>query len=165
MKASGLAGLAIGLEIACFAGCGHSHELPAPKGASLKPYVTEVGEIQVEYRPVSIPSRMAPNSQTEVRFEARNMGVKIWPAGGGRPLRFGYHWEVPRGKGTRETVLWDDSSRGLLQSDTKPGETAMVTLPVHALPKNCPTCRLVIAPLLELKGWSSALYVAPVNIS
>ena len=50
--------------------------------------------------------------------------------------------------------------------DVKPGEAVVVTLPVKALPKSCPTCRLVIAPLLELKAWSeSARYIAPVNVS
>jgi hypothetical protein len=171
MKKIGLAGLGVGIGILCLAGCGRARELPVAESAersapSSSPYVTEVGEIKIEYRPVAIPSRIAPNSRAEIQFEARNVGAKIWPVGGANPLRFGYHWEVLRGDGTWDRVVWDDGNRAMLKSDVKPGEAVVVTLPVKALPKSCPTCRLVIAPLLELKAWSeSARYIAPVNVS
>jgi len=164
------AGLAIVSVSLLFAGCGRSQEVAVParaerSAASSSAYVADVGEIKVEYRPVLIPSRMAPNSRVEVQFEAKNVGAKIWPVGGANPLRFGYHWEVLRGDGNWDRVVWDDSNRGMLKSDTKPGETVVITLPVRALPKSCPTCRLVIAPLLEMKAWSGTTrYVAPVNV-
>jgi hypothetical protein len=171
MKTIGLAGLAIGLGVVTLSGCGRSREAAVPEraersAASSSAYVTDVGEIKVEYRPVAIPDRMAPNSRADVQFEAKNTGAKAWPSGGDFPLVFGYHWASPAVNGEWETVLWDDSNRGVLKADTKPGESVIVTLPVHALPRACPSCKLVIAPLLEMKAWSeSARYVAPVNIS
>jgi len=164
-------GLAVVSSGLFFAGCGRSHELPAPQraeqsAASSSPYVTEIDEIKIEYRPVAIPAHLAVNSKAEVEFEAKNMGAKTWPSGGDFPLRFGYHWVSPAAGGQWETVQWDDSNRGALKSDTKPGESVLVTMPVHALARTCPNCKLVIAPLLEMKAWSeSARYVAPVNIS
>ena len=63
-------------------------------------------------------------------------------------------------------VQWDDSNRAGLKADVAPGESVVVTLPVKALANACPNCRLVIAPLLEMKTWSEkAKSIAPVNIS
>jgi hypothetical protein len=165
------AGLAIVSFSLLFAACGRSRELAVPEraersAASSSPYVTDVAEIKVEYRPVAIPARMAVNSRADVQFEAKNTGAKTWPRGGDFPVVFGYHWVSPTANGEWETVLWDDSNRGVLKADTKPEEAVIVTMPVRALPRACPNCKLVIAPLLEMKAWSeTAHYVAPVNIS
>src|SRR5881397_4010427 len=125
------AGLAIVSFSLFLAGCGRSRELAVPEraersAASSSPYVTDVAEIKVEYRPVAIPGRMAVNSQADVQFEAKNTGAKTWPRGGDFPLVFGYHWASPTPNGEWETVLWDDSNRGVLKADTKPGEAVVV---------------------------------------
>ena len=171
MKTSGLARLAVGLGIVGIVGCGRSREVPVAERAaeaavSSSPYVTDVSEIKVEYRPIAVPSRMAMSSRADFQFEAKNTGAKAWPSGGDFPLRFGYHWASPTATGEWETVLWDDSNRGGFKSDIKPGQSVIVTMPVQALPRACPDCKLVVAPLLEMKAWSeTGHYVAPVNIS
>ena len=171
MKRGRLAGLAIGLGVISAAGCGRAAERPVAERAernagSPSPYATNIGEIQVDYRSVSIPDHMAPGGGVYFQFQVRNTGTKIWPVSGANPVRFGSHWEVPRGEGKWERIVWDDGSRGWLKTDMKPGETALIVLPVHAPQKNCPDCKLVVAPLLEMKGWSeSSVFVAPVNVS
>jgi len=171
MKRGRLAGLAIGLGVVFAAACGRATERPVAERAernaeSSSRYVTEATDIKVEYRPVSIPARMAVSSRADVQFEAKNTGAKAWPSGGDFPLRFGYHWLSPAANGQWKTVQWDDSNRGGFKSDVKPGESVIVTMPVQALPRACPDCKLVVAPLLEMKGWSdSAQHIAPVNIS
>jgi hypothetical protein len=109
---------------------------------------------------------MAPGSEAKVRVEAKNVGTAAWPSAGDHPFVLGYHWEAPGADGAWAVVLWDDSNRAVLDADVPPGKSVVLTLPVKALPNPCPNCRLVIAPLLEMKVWSeNAKSIAPVNIS
>lgn len=129
-------------------------------------YVADIAAVRVEYRPLSVPHRMAPGSQVDVKFEAKNSGDATWPAGGEFPLHFGYHWEAADATGKWETISWDDSNRAGLPSDTPPGGTAVITLPVRAVPRACVGCRLVIVPLLEMKAWSDTAGLrVPVDVS
>src|SRR5204863_8628896 len=65
MKRGRLAGLAIGLGVVFAAACGRAAERPVAERAERStgpssPYVTDIGEIQVDYRSVSIPDHMTP---------------------------------------------------------------------------------------------------------
>ncbi len=159
--------LAIVLSSLFWVGCGRSHETatggntdaagaPAP----------DLDGLKVEFRSVEIPAHMAPGSEVRVQIETKNVGTKSWPRGGDFPLVFGYHWEAPGADGNWAVLSWDDSNRGVLQADVSPGETVTVILPLKALPRACPNCRVVIAPLLEMKTWSTTqTSIATVNIS
>jgi hypothetical protein len=151
-------------------GCGRSHETAsAPgtdSGAPAAAAAPDLDGFEVEFPSAAVPARMAPGSEAKVRVEAKNVGSKAWPSAGDHPLVFGYHWEAPGADGNWGVLVWDDSSRATLQADVPPGETVVVTLPVKALSNPCPNCRLVIAPLLEMKTWSEkAKSITPVNIS
>jgi hypothetical protein len=171
MKMRGLVVLTIGVSVLGLAACGRSNETgtaartdtsaaPAPAAGP------DLDGLLVEFRSATVPANMAPGSEAQVRVEAKNVGTKAWPATGDSPLHFGYHWEAPGADGNWAVVLWDDSNRAGLEADVKPGETVAVTLPVKALPNACPNCRLVIAPLLEMKAWSeTAKSITPINIS
>jgi hypothetical protein len=173
MRRLGLASLAIVFCSVLLAGCGRSHESPNAErtdtGAAPAPAAAaapDLDGLQVEFRSATVPAHMAPGSEVEVRLEAKNVGTSAWPAAGDHPFVFGYHWESPGADGNWAVVLWDDSNRAALKADVAPGETVVVTLPVKALGNACPNCRLVIAPLLEMKAWSeTAKSIAPVNIS
>ena len=173
MRRLGLASLAIVFCSLLFGGCGRSHESPNAErtdtGAAPAPAAAaapDLDGLQVEFRSAAVPAHMAPGSEVEVRLEAKNVGTSAWPATGDHPFVFGYHWESPAADGNWAVVLWDDSHRAALKADVAPGETVVVTLPVKALGNACPNCRLVIAPLLEMKAWSeTAKSIAPVNIS
>ena len=170
MKIRGLAVLTVGLGILALAGCGRSHEAAsaerAEAGGAATPVAPDLDGLQVEFVSASVPAHLAPGSEVKVRVEAKNVGTKDWPAAGANPFVFGYHWEAPGGDGNWAVVQWDDSNRAALKANVAPGETVVVTLPVKALPNACPNCRLVIAPLLEMKAWSeNAKSIAPVNIS
>ena len=155
--------------VACsliLSGCGRSPEAASAARTDTSGAAPDLDGQQVEFRSVEVPAHMAPGSRTEVRLEAKNVGTKSWPAAGAYPFVFGYHWEAPGADGNWGVVLWDDSNRGILKADVRPGQTVVVTLPVKALPNACPNCRIVIAPLLEMKMWSdTAKSIAPVNIS
>lgn len=171
MKIRGFAVLTIGVSVLGLAACGPSHETAsAPRtdtGAAPAPaQAPDLDGLQVEFRSAVVPAQMAPGSEAQVRVEAKNVGTRAWPAAGDFPFVFGYHWEAPGADGNWAVVLWDDSHRAALKADVEPGETVVVTLPVKALRNACPNCRLVIAPLLEMKAWSeTAKSIAPVNIS
>jgi hypothetical protein len=167
MKIRGLAVLTIGLGVLGLSGCGRSHETASAgrTDAGTAP-APDLDGLQVEFRSAAVPAHMAPGSEAQVRIEAKNVGTKAWPTGGDAPLHFGYHWEAPGADGNWAVVLWDDSNRAALKADVPPGETVVVMLPVRALAKACPNCRLVVVPLLEMKAWSeTAKSIAPVNIS
>jgi hypothetical protein len=165
------------MEMACLlafqglllVGCARSERTASPPAAAspaATDLVTDAGEIRIEFEPLSVPARMGPGSEAQIRIQAKNVGTKTWPSGGEYPLRFGYHWEAPAGEGRWEVIVWDDSNRSGLPSDTRSGETVVITLPVRAPARACTGCRLVIAPLLEMKAWSeTARYPAPVDIS
>ena len=159
--------LAIVLGSVFWAGCGRSRETTAganPDAAAIA--APDLDGLKVEFRSVEVPAHMAPGSEVRVQLETKNVGTKSWPHGGEFPLAFGYHWEAPGADGNWAVVSWDDSNRGVLQADVSPGETATVILPLKALPTACPNCRLVIAPLLEMKTWSTTqTSIATVNIS
>jgi hypothetical protein len=171
MKRLGTSSLAVVLIVSLFAACRRSSET-----TTAKPSGTDSGApaasapdldgFEVEFPSAAVPARMAPGAAAKVRLEVKNVGSKAWPSGGDHPLVFGYHWEAPGADGNWGVVLWDDSNRGTLPANVPPGETVVVTLPVKALPNACPSCRLVIAPLLEMKAWSEkAKSITPVNIS
>jgi hypothetical protein len=167
MKIRGLAVLTIGLGVLGLAGCGRSHETAT--GASTDAAAAPAPDLdghRVEFRSAEIPGHLAPGAEAKVRLEAKNVGAKAWPAGGDAPFVFGYHWEAQGADGNWAVVVWDDGNRAILPADVPPGETVTVILPVKALPNACPNCRLVIAPLLEMKAWSeTAKSIAPVDIS
>jgi hypothetical protein len=155
--------LAVGAVVA---GCSRSEKAAAPAAAAGTGYVTDAAEIRVEYKPVSIPTRLAPGSQVEIRFEAKNVGSAVWPSSGEFPLHFGYHWQASEAGGRWETISWDDSNRSGLPSDVRPGETVVITLPVRAISRTCVGCRLVVVPLLEMKAWSeTAELPVPIDVS
>lgn len=170
MKIRRLVVATIGLSLVALAGCGRSHETAnAPRtdsGAPAAAAAPDLDGFEVQFQSAAVPARMAPGSEAKVRLEVKNPGSKAWPSAGDFPLVFGYHWEAPGADGNWAVVLWDDSNRAGLKADVPPGETLVVTLPVKALPNACPNCRLVIAPLLEMKTWSEkAKSITPVNIS
>jgi hypothetical protein len=168
MRTRVLACLAVVLSVSALAACGRSRETSAGGTNTAAPAAAapDLDGLKVEFRSADVPAHMAPGSQVNVRVEARNAGDRAWPAGGDTPLHFGYHWEAPGADGNWAVVVWDDSRRAGLPADVPPGESVVVTLPVKALPNPCPNCRIVIAPLLEMKAWSeTAKSVAPVNIS
>lgn len=164
MKRLGPSSLAVVFFISFFAGCGRSHETAgAPPAAAAAP---DLDGLQVEFLSAAVPEKMAPGAEAQVRVEAKNVGTAAWPSAGDHPLVLGYHWEAPGADGAWAVVQWDDSNRAGLKADVPPGETVVLTLPVKALPNPCANCRLVIAPLLEMKTWSEkAKSIAPVNIS
>lgn len=134
--------------------------------AAAAPASGGIEQMQVEFRTLSAPSRLGPGEPGEVRFEAKNVGSTSWPATGESPFVFGYHWEEPAGEGQWQTVVWDDSNRGTLASDVAPGQSVVVTLPVRALARRCAGCRIVVAPLLEMKAWSdTARLPLPIEVS
>ena len=146
------------------AACGRP-ETAAGKPAPSVGVVTDVGEIQVEFKALSIPTRMAAGSETQIRFEAKNTGTTTWPAAGAFPLHFGYHWEAPAGGDRWETIVWDDSNRIGLPSDTRPGQSIVLTMPVRAVSRHCTGCRLLVVPVLEMKAWSdTARLTAPIDV-
>ncbi len=170
MKMRSLAILAIGVSLLGLARCGRSHETAgAPRtegGAPAAAAAPDLDGLEVQFLSAAIPAQMASGSEAKVRVEAKNVGGTAWPSAGDHPLVFGYHWEAPGADGNWAVVQWDDSNRAMLDADVPPGKTVVVTLPVKALPTACPNCRLVIAPLLEMKTWSeTAKSIAPVNIS
>lgn len=170
MKIRGLAVLTVGLGILSLAGCGRSREAAsaerAQTGGAATPVAPDLDGLQVEFVSQDVPGHLAPGAAAKVRLEVKNPGSKAWPAAGDHPLVFGYHWEAPGADGNWGVVLWDDSNRAGLPADVPAGETVVVTLPVKALPTACPNCRLVIAPLLEMKTWSEkAKSITPVDIS
>lgn len=171
MRIGALAILTIGLSVPGLAGCGRSPEAASAGRTDSRvvpatPAAPDLDGLRVEIRSAETPAHMAPGSRSQVRFEATNVGTRAWPAGGAFPFRFGYHWEAPGADGNWVVVLWDDGNRAGLLADVAPGETAVVTLPVRALPRACPNCRLVVAPLLEMKAWSEAAKsILPVRIS
>ena len=166
MKIRGLAVLAIAVGLLVPAGCGRSRETPGASPQAAAPAAPDLDGLQVEFVSADVPPHMAPGSEAKVRLEAKNVGTKAWPAAGDFPFVFGYHWEAPGADGNWEVVQWDDSHRAILPMDVPPGESVTVTLPVKALPNPCPNCRIVIAPLLEMKAWSEvAKSITPVNIS
>lgn len=160
MKIPSLSVLAIGLSFLGFAACGRSHERAnAPRTSSGAPAAAtepDLDGFEVQFQSAAVPARMAPGSEAKVRLEAKNVGSKAWSSAGDSPLHFGYHWEAPDAGGNWVVVATDDGNRGILRADVAPGETVVVTLPVRALPKACPNCRV----------WSeTAKSIAPVNIS
>src|SRR6476469_9241872 len=170
MRIRVLAVLAVVLSVSGLVACGRCGEKSAGGANTGAPAASvpapDLDGLKVEFRSADVPAHMAPGSQTKVRLEAKNVGDRPWPATGNFPLVFGYHWEAPGADGNWAMVVWDDSSRAVLPADVPPGESVVVTLPVKALPNPCPNCRIVIAPLLEMKAWSeTAKSVAPVNIS
>ena len=91
MKRGRLAGLAIGLGVVFAAACGRAAERPVAERAERStgpssPYVTDIGEIQVDYRSVSIPDHMTPGGGVYFQFQVRNTGTKIWPVSGANPV-------------------------------------------------------------------------------
>lgn len=169
MTAGTFVRLFLGLGVLILLGCAPSEKAGShatESAPSAGPAAAAIGDIRVEFRTLSVPARLAPGAQSEVRFEARNAGPRPWPATGDSPFVFGYHWEEPAGDGQWQTVVWDDSNRGTLPSDVAPGQSVVVTLPVRALPRRCAGCRLVVAPLLEMKAWSeTARLDLPIDIS
>jgi hypothetical protein len=141
-------------------------EAGSPARASNAPYLTRIEEIRVEYRPIEIPTAMAAGSEMTIQFEAKNKGTTTWPSHGTPPLRFGYHWSDPEGRGNWNAVVWDDGNRGDLNLDVPPGGSAIISMRVKALPTPAKACKLILAPLLETTGgWSlDAPYVATVDI-
>jgi hypothetical protein len=157
-----------GVGVLVLIGCARSEKAAAPPAerATAAAPAAAVDEISVEFRTLSVPGRLAPGEASEVKFEAKNVGPKPWLATGEFPLVFGYHWEEPAGEAQWQTVVWDDSNRGTLPSDVAPGQSVVVTLPVRALPRPCAGCRLVVAPLLEMKAWSQTARLAlPIVVS
>ena len=162
--------MTVGLGILSLAGCGRSREAAsaerAQTGGAATPVAPDLDGLEVQFLSAAIPAQMASGSEAKVRVEAKNVGGTAWPSAGDHPLVFGYHWEAPGADGNWGVVLWDDSNRAGLPADVPAGETVVVTLPVKALPTACPNCRLVIAPLLEMKTWSEkAKSITPVDIS
>jgi hypothetical protein len=159
----------LALQGLLLSGCARSERTaasPASAGTGSTELVNDAGEIRIEYAPLSAPTRMGLGSEAQIQIQAKNVGTKTWPSGGEHPLRFGYHWESPAGEGRWEVIVWDDSNRADLPSDTRPGETVVIMLPVRAPARACLGCRLVVAPLLELKAWSeTARYPTPVDVS
>jgi hypothetical protein len=169
MRKPGLAALAIAACAAVFTACGRSRETNAGganAGAAAPAAALDLDGLKVEFRSADVPTHMAPGSQANVRVEAKNVGDRAWPADGDAPLHFGYHWEAAGADGNWAVIVWDDSNRAGLTADVPPGGSVVVTLPVKAVPNPCPNCRIVIAPLLEMKAWSeTAKSIASVNIS
>jgi hypothetical protein len=167
----GPASAAIVLCSVFLAGCGRSPEAAsserAQTGASAaSPTPQDLDGLQVEFKSADAPAHLPPGALAEIRLKARNIGTKPWPATGDYPFVFGYHWEAPDANGNWAAVAEDDGNRGTLLADVPPGETVVVTLPIRALPTACPNCRVVIAPLLELRMWSeTAKSIVPVNVS
>jgi hypothetical protein len=144
-----------------------SSEAGVPAPATTAPYLTRIEEIRVEYRPVEVPNVMPAGSRVVVRFEATNTGSTTWPAHGTPPFRFGYHWADPEGRGTWDSVVWDDGSRGDLTAEVPPGGKVTITLPVKAPPGKTKHGKLIIVPLFETNGgWSVKVpYVATIDIT
>ncbi len=169
MKIRGLAVLTVGLGVLGLAGCGRSHETasaPGTDSGAPTAAAPDLDGFQVEFLSAAVPAQMAPGSEAKVRVEAKNVGTAAWPSAGDHPLVLGYHWEARGADGNWAVIQWDDGNRAVLDADVPPGETVVVTLPVKALSNPCPNCRLVIAPLLEMKTWSEkAKSITPVNIS
>jgi hypothetical protein len=168
MKIGRLAVLAVGMAVLTLPGCGRSRETAGaqPTESSGAPAAPDLDGLQVELRTADVPAHMAPGSEAQVRIEAKNVGTKPWPALGDSPLHFGYHWEERGADGNWAVVVWDDSNRAGLPADVAPGESVVVMLPVKAVGNPCPTCRLVVAPLLEMKAWSETTKsITPVDVS
>ena len=169
MRKLGPATLVIAVCAVVLTACGRSRETNAGgggTGASAPAAAPDLDGLKVEFKSADVPAHMAPGSEAKVLLEAKNVGDRPWPASGDFPFVFGYHWEAPGADGNWAVVVWDDSSRATLPADVPPGGSVVVTLPVKALPNPCPSCRIVIAPLLEMKTWSeTAKSIAPVNIS
>ena len=162
--------VAIVLGVLFFVACGRTHETAsAPRtegGAPAVEAAPDLDGLEVQFLSAAVPAQMAPGSEAQVRVEAKNVGTAAWPSAGDHPLVLGYHWEAPGADGNWAVVQWDDSNRAGLDADVPPGKTVVLTLPVKALRNPCANCRLVIAPLLEMKAWSEkAKSITPVNIS
>ena len=162
--------VAIVFGVLFFVACGRTHETAsAPRTEGSAPAAAaapDLDGLQVEFLSAAVPAQMAPGSEAKVRVEAKNVGTAAWPSAGDHPLVLGYHWEAPGADGNWAVLQWDDSNRAVLEADVAPGKSVVLNLPVKALPNACPNCRLVIAPLREMKAWSEkAKSIAPVNIS
>jgi hypothetical protein len=126
--------------------------LPAPPSPQSAAYVTASEQIKVTYRLLEGPKSMPIGTEATFRFEATNAGSGTWPAGGSRPLKFGYHWSDPVHTGSWNSIVWDDLHRAVLAVDTPPGAMATFTLKVKTPAKAGNGFKLIIAPLLEGPG-------------
>lgn len=67
----------------------------------------------------TLPSSMAAGATANVTVSFTNAGSAAWPAGGGTPVRFSYHWKNGACPGTTTAVF--DGVRTALAADVAPG--------------------------------------------
>lgn len=144
----------------------------SPPSASAAPppiVATDPALVHAEFLEVTVPPTVRAGSDFEIAFRVRNAGTETWSARSETPLRFGYHWADPTGRGNWESVVWDDGTRAPLPADVPPGGEARLRLKVHALPGASPGCKLVVAPVVDglaKSGWHTEhVHVATVDIT
>ncbi len=72
------------------------------------------------------PGKGQSGQQTPVVVAVRNTGSREWTAGGGNPVRLGYHWYTPAGAPVSDVA----DNRVFLPRNLKTGESADLTLPL-----------------------------------
>ena len=84
-------------------------------------------DLDAGYGATTAPAAIIPGGETPVEVNLTNTGLQSWPAGGGAPVRLGYHWL----DGSGNAVVWD-GARVALPRDLAPGREITLTVNVRA---------------------------------